>query len=130
MYPVFCGSALKNKGVQQILDALYLSAEKRREVAIKWLKTGVSDPARLERWAKPMLVVTTKLDATTDRTRLDALRSFCAARGLEFYSISSASGEGVAALVSAMAATLGLPPCLRRGVGTCDPEDWFPGRTR
>src|ERR1700741_823778 len=33
---------------------------------------------------KPMIVVATKLDATTDRTRLETLRDFCAQRGLEF----------------------------------------------
>src|SRR5246500_3415870 len=33
---------------------------------------------------KPMIVVATKLDATTDRTRLDALQAFCGARRLEF----------------------------------------------
>src|SRR5438876_2375778 len=37
---------------------------------------------------KPMIVVATKLDATTDRTRLDALRDFCTLRKLEFHSIS------------------------------------------
>jgi GTP-binding protein len=55
---------------------------------------------------KPMIVVATKLDATTDRTRLERLRAFCAQRGLEFHSISSASGEGIAALVRAMADAL------------------------
>jgi GTP-binding protein len=55
---------------------------------------------------KPMLVVATKLDATTDPSRLEALRRFCAARGLEFYSISSASGQGLRELVRAMADAL------------------------
>jgi GTP-binding protein len=55
---------------------------------------------------KPMIVVATKLDATTDRTRLDALRAFCAQRGLEFHSVSSASGEGIPALTRAMADAL------------------------
>jgi GTP-binding protein len=55
---------------------------------------------------KPMIVVTTKLDATTDRARLERLRDFCARRGLEFHSISSASGEGVPALVRALADAL------------------------
>src|SRR5207245_8840544 len=31
---------------------------------------------------KPMIVLATKLDATTDRTRLEALREFCERRGL------------------------------------------------
>jgi len=35
-----------------------------------------------------MIVVATKLDATTDRARLEALRDFCKQRGLEFHSIS------------------------------------------
>src|ERR1700693_4025533 len=37
---------------------------------------------------KPMIVVATKLDATTDRTRLDALCDFCRKEHLEFHSIS------------------------------------------
>src|SRR5215471_14215813 len=48
---------------------------------------------------KPMMVVATKLDATSDRTRLEELRSFCAERGLPFHAISAASGEGVRDLV-------------------------------
>ena len=55
---------------------------------------------------KPMIVVATKLDATTDRTRLDKLRDFCAGRGLEFHAISSATGEGIKLLVRAMADAL------------------------
>jgi GTP-binding protein len=56
--------------------------------------------------AKPVIVIATKLDATTDRTRLDKLRDFCAAKGLEFHSVSSASGEGIPQLVRAMADAL------------------------
>ena len=56
--------------------------------------------------AKPMIVVGTKLDATTDRARLEKLRDFCAARGLEFHAISAASGEGIPQLVRAMADAL------------------------
>ncbi len=52
---------------------------------------------------KPMVVVATKLDATTDRKRLESLRSFCAARNVEFYAISSVTGEGIPQLVHAMA---------------------------
>jgi ribosomal silencing factor RsfS len=55
---------------------------------------------------KPVIVVATKLDATTDRTRLEKLRDFCAARDLEFHAISSASGEGIPQLVRAMADAL------------------------
>lgn len=56
--------------------------------------------------AKPEIVVATKLDATTDRSRLDRLREFCAGRGLEFHAISAATGEGIPGLVHAMAAVL------------------------
>ena len=56
--------------------------------------------------AKPMLVVATKLDATTDRSRLACLRAFCAAKHLEFYAISSVTGEGLQNLVRAMADAL------------------------
>jgi GTP-binding protein len=55
---------------------------------------------------KPMLVVATKLDATTDGMRLEKLRAFCAERGLDFHAISAATGEGVPALVNAMANAL------------------------
>jgi GTP-binding protein len=55
---------------------------------------------------KPVMVVATKLDATTDRTRLDKLRDFCAARGLEFHAVSSPTGEGIPQLVRAMANAL------------------------
>ena len=55
---------------------------------------------------KPMMVVGTKLDATTDRQRLDRLASFCAAQKLEFHAISSATGEGIPELVRAMADAL------------------------
>ena len=56
--------------------------------------------------AKPMIVVATKLDATTDHTKLEELRKFCADRGLEFHAISAASGEGIPQLVRAMADAL------------------------
>ena len=59
---------------------------------------------------KPFLVVATKLDATTDRSALEALRAHCAAAGYPFYAISSATGEGVQALVRAMAARLEALP--------------------
>jgi GTP-binding protein len=59
---------------------------------------------------KPMIVVATKLDATTDRTRLEELRAFAAERGLEFHAISSASGEGIVELVRAIANALDRIP--------------------
>ena len=59
---------------------------------------------------KPVIVVATKLDATTDRVHLEELRDFCAKRGLEFHAISSASGEGIVELVRAMADALDRLP--------------------
>jgi GTP-binding protein len=59
---------------------------------------------------KPMIVVATKLDATTDRTHLEELRSFCAQRNLSFHSISAATGAGVRDLVLAIADTLDKIP--------------------
>ncbi len=63
--------------------------------------------------AKPMIVVATKLDATTDNHRLDALRDFCVAKNLEFHSISAAAGQGVKELVRAMADALDRIPRAR-----------------
>jgi GTPase len=59
---------------------------------------------------KPMIVVATKLDATSDRTRLEELRNFCAQRELPFHAISAATGEGVRDLVLAIADTLDRIP--------------------
>ena len=59
---------------------------------------------------KPMIVVATKLDATTDREKLEKLRAFAAERGLEFHAVSSATGEGIVELVRAMANALDRLP--------------------
>ena len=59
---------------------------------------------------KPMILVATKLDATTDRTRLEALRDFCKRRNLEFHSISAAAGDGVKDLVRSIADALDKIP--------------------
>jgi GTP-binding protein len=59
---------------------------------------------------KPMIVVATKLDATPDRTRLEALREFCGEHGLEFHAISAATGEGVRELVRSIADALDKIP--------------------
>jgi GTP-binding protein len=55
---------------------------------------------------KPMIVVATKLDATVNREHLEELRKFAERRGLEFYAVSSATGEGIVGLVRAMANAL------------------------
>ena len=59
---------------------------------------------------KPMIVVATKLDATTDRTRLEALHDFCKERKLEFHSISAVVGDGVKDLVRSIADALDKIP--------------------
>lgn len=60
--------------------------------------------------AKPMMVVATKLDATTDRRRLERLRQFCRQRKLEFHAISAVTGEGVRKLVRSIADALNRIP--------------------
>ncbi|HUL32568.1 MAG TPA: GTPase ObgE [Candidatus Eisenbacteria bacterium] len=59
---------------------------------------------------KPMILVATKLDATTDKSKLDDLRAFCKKRGLEFHAISAAAGEGVKELVRGVADALDRIP--------------------
>ena len=59
---------------------------------------------------KPMIVVATKLDATTDHTKLDELRKVCKKRGLEFHAISAAAAEGVKELVRGIADELDRIP--------------------
>ncbi len=59
---------------------------------------------------KPMIVVATKLDATTDHSRLEALRDFCKQRKVEFHSISAVAGDGVKDLVRCIADALDKIP--------------------
>ncbi len=59
---------------------------------------------------KPMIVVATKLDATTDRTKLEELKIFCGKKGLEFHATSAAAGEGVKELVRGIADALDKIP--------------------
>jgi GTP-binding protein len=53
--------------------------------------------------AKPMIVIATKLDAAQDPARVDALRELAKQRGLAFFEISSATGQGIDDLKFAMA---------------------------
>jgi len=52
---------------------------------------------------KPMIVVATKMDVAQDPSRVDALRNLAAERGLAFFAISSATGQGIEELKFAMA---------------------------
>jgi GTP-binding protein len=65
--------------------------------------------------AKPMIVVATKLDATTNRDHLEELRAFAKKQGFEFHAISSATGEGIVPLVRAMADALDRLPKPEQG---------------
>ena len=53
--------------------------------------------------SKPMIVIATKLDAAQDRARVDALQNLAHERGLAFFEISSATGQGIEELKFAMA---------------------------
>ena len=53
--------------------------------------------------AKPILVIASKLDAIEDPSRLEALRAFCAGRGLDLYAVSAVTGAGIEALKLALA---------------------------
>jgi GTP-binding protein len=59
---------------------------------------------------KPMIVVATKLDATTDRARLEALQDFSKQCNLKFHSISAVAGDGVKELVRSIADALDKIP--------------------
>jgi GTP-binding protein len=53
--------------------------------------------------AKPMLVVASKMDALQDSERVEGLRKLAKERGLPFFELSSATGQGVETLKFAMA---------------------------
>ena len=59
---------------------------------------------------KPMIVVATKLDATTDRAKLEELRKYSKQYGLEFHAISAAAGDGLQELVRGIADALDRLP--------------------
>jgi GTP-binding protein len=52
---------------------------------------------------KPMLVAAGKMDVGPDPERVEAIRAVAEKRGLPFFKISSASGEGIDALKFALA---------------------------
>lgn len=51
---------------------------------------------------KPKIVVATKTDALDDEERLAEFEKFCRARGLEFHTISAATGDGLKELIYAI----------------------------
>jgi GTP-binding protein len=52
---------------------------------------------------KPMAVAGTKIDIAHDRIRLNRLKEYCRDKGLDFFPISSATGEGIKELVMYLA---------------------------
>ncbi len=49
---------------------------------------------------KPMVVAGTKVDMAHDKTRLNTLQDYCKDKGLDFFALSAATGEGIRPLVS------------------------------
>jgi GTP-binding protein len=74
------------------------------EIVLSELASFSDDLAR-----KPMIVVATKLDAAQDPERVASLEALALQRGLPFFKISSATGEGLAALKRAMADAVLVP---------------------
>jgi len=54
--------------------------------------------------AKPMFVVATKMDAAQDPKRVESLKRKAQRRGLKFFKISAATGDGLKPLLRAVAA--------------------------
>jgi GTP-binding protein len=74
------------------------------EIVLSELASFSEDLAR-----KPMIVVATKLDAAQDPERVASLEALARERGLPFFKISSATGEGLGALKRAMAESVLAP---------------------
>jgi GTP-binding protein len=74
------------------------------EIVLAELASFSEDLAR-----KPMIVVATKLDAAQDPERVASLEALARERGLPFFKISSATGEGLSALKRAMAESVLAP---------------------
>lgn len=72
---------------------------------------------------KPMIVVATKVDATTERTKLEELQAFCKKKGLEFHAISGPTGEGVKELVRSIADALDKIPRERLEAETAEESE-------
>jgi GTP-binding protein len=54
--------------------------------------------------SKPQAVAASKMDALDDRARVDSLRDFCRARGLEVFEISAVTGLGINEFVAGIGA--------------------------
>jgi GTP-binding protein len=59
--------------------------------------------------ARPMMLVASKMDAVASVENVGALREIAAERGMKFFAISSATGQGIEELKYAMAAAVLVP---------------------
>ena len=64
--------------------------------------------------AKPMMLIATKLDVAQDPERIEALRRKAAEVGVPFYSISAVTGQGLDAVIAAMAARVFEPVVVKQ----------------
>lgn len=64
--------------------------------------------------ARPQLVVANKMDLPGTLERRKALEGFCAAAGLQFFAVSARTGQGLSALVAAVAGRLEAEAWARR----------------
>jgi len=56
--------------------------------------------------SKPQVVAASKMDALDDKARVESLRDFCRARGLEVFEISAVSCLGISEFVAGIGATI------------------------
>src|SRR5271166_6232512 len=71
--------------------------------------------------AKPMFVVASKMDAAQDLTRVERLRAEAEKRGLPFYEISSATGQGIEELKAQIADLLEVKPEVAEAAPSLNP---------
>ncbi len=72
--------------------------------------------------SKPQIVAGNKIDAVTDRKRIDDLRARCAAAGVPFHAVSAVSGEGIRDLLEEAWAILAARDRAAAGEGRADFE--------
>jgi GTP-binding protein len=56
---------------------------------------------------KPQAAAGTKSDIAGNKERLDKIRRYCEDRGMDFFTVSAVTGEGISQLISYLAAKLG-----------------------
>ncbi len=89
----------RTKLLLHLVDVSGLAADPIRDYQVVTRELQLYNPAVA---AKPKIVVATKLDALDDPNRLKEFEEFCETEGLEFRSISAASGQGLKELLYAV----------------------------